>query len=208
MIEFVVKSSICLLISYVFFYLFLAKENVHVFKRFYLLSAILFSFVVPLIEIKVSNPILPVLKSNIILQQALIGGNSRISVLPEYSSFQMIWLFYIVYFSIVLILLTRFIVNINRLLRLRKNNPIKMIDKIKVVLINQITLPYSFWNYVFVNKQEYENGKMPFELLSHEFAHVRQKHSVEIILVELIQIFCWFNPLIIIYKRAIRLNHE
>ena len=45
-------------------------------------------------------------------------------------------------------------------------------------------------------------------LIAHESAHVLQKHSLDILLVELIHCLYWFNPLLILYKKAIRLNHE
>jgi hypothetical protein len=61
---------------------------------------------------------------------------------------------------------------------------------------------------VFVNAEDYKNGRITKELLLHEFAHITQRHSLDIIFVELLQIMFWFNPLILLYKKAIRLNHE
>ncbi len=208
MIEFVIKSFICLLVFYIFFDIFLAKENIPLFKRYYLLFALLFSFVIPLIKIRVSSTNLPVLNFNISQLQGQVKGNINELTSQAGSSFQLVWLFYAFYALVGLLLLLRFLINISRLIRLRKDNPIESINGIKVVLTNQTILPYSFLNSVFVNKQEFENGKISSELLTHEFAHIQQKHSLDILVLELVQIVYWFNPLIFFYKRSIRLNHE
>jgi beta-lactamase regulating signal transducer with metallopeptidase domain len=208
MIEFVIKSFICLLVFYIFFDIFLAKENIPVFKRYYLLFALLFSFVIPLIKIRISSTNLPVLNFNISQFQGQVKGNINELASQTGSSFQLVWLFYAFYALVGLLLLLRFLINISRLIRLRRDNPIESINGIKVVLTNQIILPYSFLNSVFVNKQEFENGKISCELLSHEFAHVQQKHSLDILALEFIQVVYWFNPLIFFYKRSVKLNHE
>jgi beta-lactamase regulating signal transducer with metallopeptidase domain len=208
MIEFVLKSFVCLFVFYIFFDLFLAKENIPQFKRYYLLFVLLFSFVIPLIKIKVSSTILPVLNFNISHLQVQEKNNITDLASQGGSSFQLAWLFYAFYTLIGLLLFIRFLINIFRLIRLRKNNPVENINGIKIVLTKQKILPYSFLNSVFVNKKEYENGKISSELLRHELAHIKQKHSLDILVLELVQIIYWFNPLIFFYKRAIRLNHE
>ena len=208
MIEFVFKSFVCLFVFYIFFDLFLAKENIPQFKRYYLLFVLLFSFVIPLIKIKVSSTILPVLNFNISHLQVQEKNNITDLASQGGSSFQLAWLFYAFYTLIGLLLFIRFLINIFRLIRLRKNNPVENINGIKIVLTKQKILPYSFLNSVFVNKKEYENGKISSELLRHELAHIKQKHSLDILVLELVQIIYWFNPLIFFYKRAIRLNHE
>jgi hypothetical protein len=208
MIEFLIESFICLLVFYIFFDFFLAKENIPLFKRFYLLFALLFSFVIPLIKIRVSSTFLPVLNFKISHLQLQEKVNINELTSQAGNSFQLVWLFYAFYALIGILLLARFLINMSRLIRLRKNNPFETINGIKVVLTNQTLLPYSFLNSVFVNKQEYDNGRISSELLTHEFAHIMQKHSLDILVLELLQIIYWFNPLIFFYKRSIRLNHE
>jgi hypothetical protein len=59
-----------------------------------------------------------------------------------------------------------------------------------------------------VNSIEYKEGRIPKELFSHEISHISQLHSLDIIFIELLKVFFWFNPLIYIFKKAIMLNHE
>jgi hypothetical protein len=113
--------------------------------------------------------------------------------------------FYIIITSILLI---RFALNIFKLLsKIYKNKKVDY-QKTSLVLIKERSLPYSFFKYVFVNRSDYENGKIEKELLMHEEAHCLQYHSVDIIITELMNVFLWFNPAVWLIKKAILLNHE
>ena len=69
-------------------------------------------------------------------------------------------------------------------------------------------MPYSFFRFIFVNQSDFENGKIEKELLMHEEAHCLQYHSVDIIIIELLNVFLWFNPVIWLFRKSILLNHE
>jgi beta-lactamase regulating signal transducer with metallopeptidase domain len=106
------------------------------------------------------------------------------------------------------VLMIRFTLNIFRIIR--KIIKSKKVENLRssFVLVQEKTLPYSFFKYIFVNQSDFENGKIEKELLMHEEAHCLQYHSVDLILLELITIFFWFNPAIWLFKKAILLNHE
>lgn len=106
------------------------------------------------------------------------------------------------------VLMIRFTLNILRIIR--KIIKSKKVENLRssFVLVQEKTLPYSFFKYIFVNQSDFENGKIEKELLMHEEAHCLQYHSVDLILLELITIFFWFNPAIWLFKKAILLNHE
>ncbi|HET8865052.1 MAG TPA: M56 family metallopeptidase [Gracilimonas sp.] len=69
-------------------------------------------------------------------------------------------------------------------------------------------MPHTFLNTVFLNKKQFESGQISEEVLNHEFTHVRQKHSLDILFVEFLKAIFWFNPLLYLYRNAIALNHE
>lgn len=106
------------------------------------------------------------------------------------------------------ILLIRFAINIFRIIKKIKNCKKVENGTVTLILVEETTLPYSFLRYVFVNKSDFESGEIKKELLMHEEAHCLQYHSVDIILLELINILFWFNPVIWLFRRAIILNHE
>lgn len=80
--------------------------------------------------------------------------------------------------------------------------------KTTLVCLEERTLPYSFFRYIFVNQSDFENGKIEKELLIHEEAHCLQYHSIDVIIIELLKVFLWFNPAIWLFRKSILLNHE
>lgn len=106
------------------------------------------------------------------------------------------------------ILLIRFALNIFRISRKILNSKKVDYSNTSLVLVEDRTLPYSFFRYIFVNQTDYENGKIEKELLMHEEAHCLQYHSIDIIIIELLNVFLWFNPAIWLFRKSILLNHE
>jgi bla regulator protein blaR1 len=113
-----------------------------------------------------------------------------------------------IYLSIGFLLLYRFIKNLWHLRCTIKRNPITHVGNAKLVLLNGSHIPHSFLNNIFLSKEDYENNKIEPELIQHELSHIQQKHSIDILLIEFASIVFWFNPLIFLYKKAIKLNHE
>jgi hypothetical protein len=75
-------------------------------------------------------------------------------------------------------------------------------------LIKEKLVPHSFGKYIFVNRTDYENGRIAEEIIIHEWAHIRQKHTLDNIFMEILIAFFWFNPVCYGYKKKIKLNHE
>lgn len=108
----------------------------------------------------------------------------------------------------VLLLFGRFMRNAYRIARLiSKSTVINYLDT-KLVLVTDDVTPHSFLKYVFLNKNDYYSETIEPEIICHEQTHVKQLHSLDVIGIELLQIVCWFNPFIPIYRKAIQLNHE
>jgi hypothetical protein len=78
----------------------------------------------------------------------------------------------------------------------------------RLVLTPALPVSHSFFNYIFLDKEAYERGTIEEEILNHELAHVRQKHSIDILVIEALLVLAWFNPFLYLYRKAIRLNHE
>lgn len=113
-----------------------------------------------------------------------------------------------VYFVVAIVLTIHFILNLFSFYKRIKKNEVQFIDGEKIVMVDEPILPHSFWKSIFINKEAFEKGKIPSELIAHEKAHLRQKHTLDILFIEVLQIIFWFNPLIALYKKSIKLNHE
>lgn len=206
MTAFLIKFSLSLFVFFLFYKLVLEREKMHKINRFLLLFALVFSLVIPFVNIEFAT-------ENPIIQQAIPSyglpeifvGNEFVETPTLFTLENVLWSVYWFGFSVFLF---RFIRNLTSLLRsIHKSEKIKK-DGFTLVLIPEKILPHSFWNYVFVNQNEYENNQIDQELFVHEKAHITQKHSLDILFIEVLQVVFWFHPLIYLYKKAIKLNHE
>jgi beta-lactamase regulating signal transducer with metallopeptidase domain len=220
MTAYIIKTSLSLIILFGLYWFFLRKEKTFVFNRFFLLSAVVFSLLMPFISIpvklqKVEVPgvLISIMGSNISemsLRQIPDSGNLYLqqSSAATRPLVELSQIFMIIYFSGVIILLIRFLRNILFIFRQKRSSEVLNIKGQKLVLTDHRINPFCFFNTIFINNNDYLNKKFSDELLAHELEHIRQLHSADIIFMELIQIIYWFNPILILYNRAVRINHE
>ncbi len=200
---YLIKSAACLTIFFVFYKIFLEKQNMHQFKRFYLLGMLLASFLIPFITfteyIEVSrSPISEVVFSD---------GTTGVVYQQKSLNYSLI-IWSLIYGTGVLFFLLKFSKNIARMLqKIRKNTKYKN-DSLVHVLLKTPTNPHTFLKYIFFDQKKYEAAEIPKEVLIHEETHAREKHSLDLIFIELLQIVFWFNPIIYFIKYSIKLNHE
>jgi len=100
-----------------------------------------------------------------------------------------------------------FIYRLLQITALIMSNKSELKDGIRIIKIDRDTTPFSFFNFVFISKNNVYNQGMK-EMLAHEMEHVRQGHSYDVMIFELLTIIQWFNPFIWLLKRSIRENHE
>lgn len=202
---YVLKSSICLLLLLLIYKLFLERENLHVLKRFYLLFSLIAAYVIPLITFRTFE-IHETSTINFINSQHYTNGIFN-TVYNEPSGFW-VGLIFSIYIIGLVLSLYKFIKNIKDI-NLKINTNLKIKDKeITIVLLKEDIEPYSFFNYVFINESDYKSNFVSEEVMIHERAHANQKHTSDLILIELFKVVFWFNPLLIYVKEAVKLNHE
>ncbi len=208
MIEFVIKSTVCLAVLYGFYYFLLKNLNAFVFNRFYLLFSLAFALIVPFINIKVAgnHSVIPMVNgfSNATLE--LVQGEAVADEAASLFTVQFVLL--ILYLVVSALLLVRFILNMYKITRIIHSNSV--IDKhpLHFVLLEKQLLPYSFFTYIFISRSDYENGNADKGLIDHERTHCAQLHSLDILVIELIKVVLWFNPFVWLFGKAIQLNHE
>jgi len=206
MTDFLIKSTLAMGVLLGIYYILFEREKMHRFNRFYLLGALLFSFIVPFISLSTNTPSV-VNTASITLEEVVIG--SPVTVKPtlsaSYNYTQALWFGYL---TISILLLFRFTKNSLYLIGKAKKNQTVKYQKATLVLVGETTLPYTFFNYIFVNKDDYMQQKIECELYTHELTHIRQRHTLDIVFIEILKVIFWFNPVLYIYKKAIQLNHE
>jgi len=204
------KSSACLAILMLFYKIVLEPLNHHHFKRFYLLAALLFSAIIPFITF--IKYVEPTFDFGIYDPESMTTPPYFPAELPTITEEQpntflpaLLWTIYTIG---VIVFSTRFILNLIKI-----SSKIKTHQKVKTstfinVLIEKLAVPHTFFNYIFLNKSAFENNEIPQEVLLHEQTHAKQKHSLDILFLEILQIIFWFNPLLYFIKKDIKLNHE
>lgn len=217
--EYIIKSMLCLVLLLLVHRIFLQRETIHQFNRFFLLGAVVFSFIIPFNSIEVAPE-----KEKIAYAESTETDFSEEFVLPEQSYSQenftveiaptpeplfpwkeVLWT---IYALITVVLLVRFIRNINLLMDQVKQNLKVTYKGMTLVLLPKSSLPYTFLNYVFVFKGDFENGDLADAIIEHEHTHVKEGHSYDILFLEALLILFWFHPGLYLAKYAIRLNHE
>lgn len=206
MITYLLKSGLLLVIFYAVYKLLLENEKMFRFNRIYLLGSIIFSLIIPLQLFSIKSFFLTKVKV-IQLNEIMIVTNKAILDKVNYN--EILADFLIISYAIIAgILVFRFVRNVYSFYNRIKKSKVEIIEGQKMVLTKESILPHSFWNAVFVNYEDFKNGKIPSELIAHEKAHLEQKHTLDILFVEVLQIVFWFNPVFVLYKKAIKLNHE
>ena len=221
MTAYIIKSSVSLLLMFGLYWFLLRKEKLFVFNRYFLIVSVAFSLILPFITIPVNFQIAPELNEiipsyNYVAPDAIVADNivsrdmniSQPYVEKETNSINIFTILLLLYISGVIMFLIRFSRNIYLILRRSKLSEKINSKGYRIVLTDDKTGPCCFFSNIFLNKDDYLNGKIDKELLNHELEHVRQSHTLDIILIEVVKIFYWFNPINLLYERAIRINHE
>jgi len=212
MINYLFQSSLILIVLMAIYMIFLKKARTFVFNRFYLLLALLFAFSIPTLQIDYSSSQYKSVISSVDISNVsnTIGFNQdktfSIGSLKEETPLTG-YLILFLYLSGSMLFFIRFGNNLYRIKQLikRKGPPIYTLQ---AVLVEKSIKPFSFFNYLFINENKIEEVKQNQSLLLHEQVHSRQLHSLDILLVEFLKCFLWFNPLVWFYKNEISENHE
>jgi beta-lactamase regulating signal transducer with metallopeptidase domain len=208
MIVYILKSTISMLVLYGFYHLLLRQHKILIFNRIYLISSLLFSLIIPLIVIPVKTGFsinTTISSITATTNQVIQSKGTMVTSAPHITYETVIVIFFLL---ISALLLLRFGLNIfNLIIKIRKGGKIEK-KETTLVLVDENIIPYSFFRYIFINRKTFEDGKIERELLLHEEAHCLQYHSIDIIILEIINIFLWFNPAIWLFRKAIQLNHE
>jgi len=203
-----------------FYKLLLENERMHTFKRFYLLTALIVALVIPSITFVEYVEVPPT--SNLGIAPASIAPaedgfletamsarkDTGVHEAKEGQVNHWPVVLWTVYGLGVLLFAIKFMSIIWGMARKVRNNPKLKIDSIINVLLGDAVVPHTFLNYIFLNREKFEANEIPKDVLVHEVTHAHQKHSLDVLFVELLQIVFWFNPLIHLAKGLIKLNHE
>lgn len=202
-IFYLLKSSICLLVFYIFYRILLSKETYFSLNRYFIISSVILSFLIPIIYITIDFPASN-FNNSILLDTVVITPKGFHEVYM--GNFDLFNILLYIYFAGAAILLVHYALKITQLVRLIKRYGITYKNGIRYVFNDAQYAPFSFFNFLFLDTKLAENDAE--KIIAHEQIHVKQYHSFDIIIMELLTIFHWFNPFIWLYKHSLKENHE
>lgn len=198
---YLVKSVIWLSGFALVYILFLRNERFFNINRFFLLSGILFSFLMPVFAIRytVVLPLPEASQTEMIITDSIENMNG-IASLDTSSLLILLYLAGIIFVGFIMIRQSRIVINSVTKAVFVRSSPVKLIRT------SEYTDSFSFFSFVFINPSV-SDVEME-EILNHEMVHVSQKHWIDLVLAGMLCILQWFNPVVWIYARLIRQNHE
>jgi TonB family protein len=221
MTAYIIKSSLSLILLFGLYWFLLRKEKLFVFNRVFLLASVVFSLAVPFISIPVNLQITPTLENfipaynhitpEIISTSDVVTNtvnNTRSHVQKGTPLINISVILFALYISGVILFLIRFLRNLFLLAQRSRLSEKISYKGYQIILTKDHIGPCCFFDHIFLNREDYLNSRIDKDLLNHEMEHAKQSHTIDIILIELVKVFYWFNPVYLLYERAIRINHE
>ena len=208
---YILKSSVCLVLFYLFFRLLLSKETFHRFNRMALLGVLFFSLLIPCIEVttrhqvEVQQAVLSI--EQLLLMAELEATPANVGAVQETSAISWVQIVLLVYLAGILFLACRNIYSLICLFRLIHSGKHEKLEKgVTLVVHNQEIAPFSWMNYIVISRKDLEeNGR---EILIHEMAHIHHRHSVDLLVADICIFFQWFNPGAWLLKQELQNVHE
>ena len=216
---YILKSAACLAVFYLFYKLLMSRDTFHRFNRFALLGLLVLSSLLPLVEASVNSPA-AVQETMLTLEQLLLladiqpEGESMAATTP---SATVLWLraALLVYLTGIVFFIVRNLCSLARLGRLIRQGKREALDSylpdrkeknVRLVVHDHDIAPFSWMHWIVIARKDLEeNGR---EILIHELAHIRNRHSWDLLLADLCIFVQWFNPAAWLLKQELQNIHE
>ena len=206
---YLIKSFLSMGIFYITWLLFFRKQTDFRFNRYYLILTTLLAAFVPLIHLPellpagFQNPIGQL--SVVQIREVLIGNTGNHAAAG--AGLSLATVLWGIYLLGMFVMTVRLLLSLQQLYRLVRKSETKTEAGIKYVFTSGNLPVFSFFHLIFVSKEMFENPRTAI-IIEHEKIHVRHKHSLDILLLEILSVFQWFNPFVYLIKKAIKENHE
>ena len=197
------KVAVVLLVFYLFYRFLLKKETFHRFNRIVLVGTAVLSFLLPLCVITIHRPAEPgVMVMEMTAEMRELAPEVG-KTFPSWPVLMVILLFW----AGVAFVLVRVIVSILSILKItRQGELVREEDGCRIVVTDRDIDPFSWMRYIVLSRKDWEGNPAP--ILAHEKAHIGFRHSVELLLVDVLSAFQWFNPAIWMLRSDLRELHE
>jgi len=210
------QSAICMAFFYALYWMFLKRDTFFRINRIFLLLTLIAAIIMPSLEIPFQPKMETTPEEYNMLDAVVITSHQYLNtnmlqevVVTASAKSKFVWYQYlgIIYCLGVFVFALRFFKNIIQLLIWSRSNKRIRKNGVKIVIMKDNYPPFSFLNAVFISKEDFH--KPNFEsILAHERVHVDQLHTFDLLLLEILSVLFWLNPIIWLYKTSLKEVHE
>lgn len=222
MIPYILYASLILTACLIFYKLLLQKETFFSLNRFVLLMCMLLAFILPVIHVPEElsfrkspsvakvNSTKPAVDLDNVLPNEEHASSTVVQTDQKSLSINfkqvMQWLIYLYWFGVIIFGLN-FLMQAVVLLYKAYSRPVIIDGKFRIVEITGDKAPCSFGNNIFINPEKYD-WETYNQVLLHEKIHIEQKHTLDLLLAEIVLVFQWFNPFAWQWRQELEKNLE
>jgi len=202
-LHYLLEANLYLAVFYAVYFLFLRNDTHYALSRIYLLATSVISFVIPLFQLGFLKPVEPQLISLTLIPPPPLAMSSNIAPIE---TINFIWQDGLVaaYLFGAVVLLIIFSIKIYQLFKLTRTANANTDASYKLIYVDDSNTAFSFFNFLFIGTK----ATGADTIIQHELVHIRQKHSADIIFIELLKIVNWFNPFIYLLQASVKTLHE
>lgn len=204
--RYLLEANLYLAAFYILYWFLLRKETYYQLSRVYLLATSTLAFFIPLIQLGVLKPQEPITQvANVMPANITFGDLQTIQLsepaAPAYTLFDYCLMAYAAITVAMLIILC---VKITKLMMLKRRNATRIGEDFVLVEVEDDSVAFSFFRYLFIDAKLATSPT----IIRHERVHIRQRHSFDIIYLELLKVVNWFNPFVYLLQNSIKELHE
>lgn len=210
MIAYLLQMTLCWMILFAGYYLFLKKETFFLYNRWYLLAALILGMMIPLVDWSALFLHQPDSLGHIYISPV----QSQVQQLEIYVSAaedRSLWPYWLLAIYIIGLLVsgTRMIKGLADIRSLHRGaKKVLPMEGYNLVLTRKIHMPFSFLKSVYWSEELYRQTDEKDKILAHEVQHVSALHSLDVLFLEMLCIIFWFHPLPYLYRKELRKVHE
>ncbi|MEZ5034325.1 MAG: N-acetylmuramoyl-L-alanine amidase [Chitinophagaceae bacterium] len=199
-------------IMYGYYHIALRNKKFHRYNRFYVIIAAVLSIIIPFFHIPIYFTAQDTGSYKVLNLLGVVASDKGEVIISSTSTsgswFTLQHLSYILYFLIAAVFLFRILRSFLAIRKIINNHPVEYFDRIKFVNTNEPGTPFSFFRWLFWNKKIALKSEKGEQIFRHEYFHIEQKHTRDILFLEILTAIFWFNPFFHLMKKEVRAIHE
>jgi TonB family protein len=201
-----IKVGICLIAFYLLWKLLLSRETFHRFNRVALLTVMALALVLPWIRFSMESPS-PITQQMVMIEDLIVSPSGAVQSVEKAQPWNILNISTIAYFVGMVLALAWLMHSqwsLHRLFKKGRTEPLP--EGITLHVLPDEVAPFSYFKHIVISEQDFRDN--PREILIHEKAHIRLRHSYDVVFMELVTLFQWWNPAAWLLCRELRQVHE